>query len=460
MTTESAPAPAAAPVKKINKKIQRPDKATFEAELKKLEADLQAKIAISKQAQEAIKNFSASGVDNQKRDEIKATLSQLRQKQADIKSQKAKINNEISQVDERIQRRNKEFQAAKSKVNFRSVEELDNHVKDLEKKVDAGTFRIAEERKALNEISNLKKLRKNFGGIEELKSQIDADKQKISELKAQIRAFDSSAISAQYEKSQSELNAINDKSQDIRKSRDALYNRRNQAQKDVDATLKKLKGLKDEYYGQIRAYREQNAAEIAARKERERVEREEAEKERRREVAEEKLEIASEPAFASQIATAKNLLAYFDPTYTAASGSASTSFDELNKTSTRVVEAPAQFKVLKKETEVFFAGTGGKKNKKKASHQEPAKKDDKLTVNFQVVEDLTNLNIAVPTSNADVPKTIEDLKKKIDYYVANEERVTKERIEKAKAEIAKLEAEAEAEAAAEKAEETPKSDAE
>ena len=83
-----------------------------------------------------------------------------------------------------------------------------------------------------------------------------------------------------------------------------------------------------------------------------------------------------------------------------------------------------------------------------------------MTVNFQVVEDLTNLNIAVPTSNADVPKTIEDLKKKIDYYVANEERVTKERIEKAKAEIAKLEAEAEAEAAAEKAEETPKSDAE
>lgn len=81
-----------------------------------------------------------------------------------------------------------------------------------------------------------------------------------------------------------------------------------------------------------------------------------------------------------------------------------------------------------------------------------------MTVNFQVVEDLTNLNIAVPTSNADVPKTIEDLKKKIDYYVANEERVTKERIEKAKAEIAKLEAEAEA--AAEKAEETPKSDAE
>ena len=149
MTTESAPAPAAAPVKKINKKIQRPDKATFEAELKKLEADLQAKMAISKQAQEAIKNFSASGVDNQKRDEIKATLSQLRQKQADIKSQKAKINNEISQVDERIQRRNKEFQAAKSKVNFRSVEELDNHVKDLEKKVDAGTFRIAEEKKSL-----------------------------------------------------------------------------------------------------------------------------------------------------------------------------------------------------------------------------------------------------------------------------------------------------------------------
>lgn len=455
MTTESAPASTVAPVHK-NKKIQRPDKAVFDADLKKFEADLQAKIAISKQAQEAIKNFSATGVDNQKRDEIKATLSQLRQKQADIKSQKAKINNEISQVDERIQRRNKEFHAAKSKVNFRSVEELDNHVKDLEKKIDAGTFRIAEERKALNEISNLKKLRKNFGGLDELKSQIDADKQKISELKAQIRAFESSAISAQYEKAQAELNSINDKSQDIRKSRDNLYNRRNQAQKDVDAALKKVKGLKDQYYGQIRAYREQNAAEIAARKERERIEREEAEKEKRREIAQEKLDIASEPAFASQIATAKNLLAYFDPTYTGASGSTSTSFDDLNKTKARVVEAPTQFKVLKKETEVFFAGTGGKKNKKKASNQEPTKKDDKLTVNFQVVEDLSNLNIAVPASNSDIPKTIEDLKKQIEYFVANEESVTKERIERAKAEIAKLEAEA----AAEAAEETPKSDAE
>lgn len=446
----STPAPAPTPVSKA-KKVQRPDKATFEATLKKLEADIQTKNAAHKQAQDAIRNYSASGPDSKRKDEIKATLTELKGKQAEIKNQRGKIAKEITQINERIQKRSQELQASKSKVNFKSVEELDAHVSELEKKIDSGSFRIVEERKALNEISTLKKLRKNFGSLSELKTQIDEDKKKISELKAESRNPEASAISEQYEKAQKELDEINEKSKNVKKSRDNLYDARNKAKKELDAAYTKLKAHKDEYYGQLRTYREQNAAEIAAREERQRIEREEAEKEKRLAIASEKLEEASQPAFSQQIATAKLLLAYFDPTYKDTSDSkAAATTDDLNTPrGARVVEAPAAGKILKKEKEVFFVGKGGKKNKKTASSAAVSEtpRSDKLTIDYNIISDLSDLNIGVPGSNAEVPTTIENLKKKLEYYAANEERVTKERIERAKAEIAKLEE-------AEKADET------
>lgn len=440
----SAPAPK-------SKRLTRPDKDAFNADLKKLEADLKAKEKTLQEARKAVGALTANSPKNEEREKLKKELDQLKQKQAQHKNARNKITDEIKQIDERLKRKTKDLNASKSKLNFKSIDELDKHVKDLERKVESGTFRIAEEKKAINEISNLKKLRKKFVGFGEAQASIDEDKAKISTLKASIDDTESKATSARYNEVIAALDAIRDESQKAYKNRNELYDRRNAAQKAHEEAYQKIKARKDEYYGQARAYQENVRAEIAARHERERAEREEADKEKRRLAAEDKLEAASEPAFLNQIATAKMLIQHFDPEYKPDSTSASVD-SSLNSTGNkRVVEMPAGATVIKKETEAFVVGTGSKKHKKKSAVEAP-KKEDKLTMNFQIVEDLTSLNIAVPASSAEVSKTVEQLKEKLQFYIDNQDRVTKERIVQAKAEIAKLEAQqaAEAKAAAEK----------
>lgn len=432
---------AAASVNK-SKRVARPDKAAFEADLKKLDADLKVKEKIVQEARKNVGSLSANSPKNEGREKLRKELDQLKQKQAQFKNSRNKITDEIKQIDERLKRKLKELQASKSKVSFKSAEDLDNHVKDLERRVDAGTFRIAEERKALNEISNLKKLRKNFTGFNDLQVSIDDDKAKISVLKASIDDTESKTVSARYNEVIALLDAIREESQEAYKNRNELYELRNEAQKAFDEAYQKIKARKDEYYGQMRTHQEQSRAEYAARQEREEAERQEAEKEKRRLVAEEKLEIASEPAFFTQIATAKMLLAHFDPTYKAEEG-VSAAVDSLNApANVRTVAAPVATKLMKKEPLEFYSGSAGKKYKKKGGAKEASvkKEDSKLTMNFQIVEDLTTLNIAVPGSPTELPKTIEELKKKLEFYNTNQDRVTKERIDRAKAEIAKLEA--------------------
>ena len=61
-------------------------------------------------------------------------------------------------------------------------------------------------------------------------------------------------------------------------------------------------------------------------------------------------------------------------------------------------------------------------------------------MSFSTLTALGTLSIPPPSSNADVERCIADLQKKKDWFVANQKRVTAEKIAKADAEIAKLEA--------------------
>lgn len=364
-------------------------------------------------------------------------LDSLKKKQATFKASRSKVFDEISVIDQRIKRKVAELQAAKGKVNFKSPEDVDKHVKDLEKSVESGNLRLAQEKQVLKEISTLKKLRKNFDSFASTQALIDADRTKIAALRTQIDDPESKAINKRFDEIKARLDVIRNESQEASKNRNELIAARSAAQKDVDEVKAKINTLKDEYYGKLRTYNEAIRKEIAERHERERAEKLAAEKERKLRAAEEKLEIASEPAFASQIATAKILISYFDPTYVFPKKTTEFQPAEFGaQTSTRSIELPTGAEVLKKDEESFYAGNGKKKNKNKKKNVE--KDSNRLVLDLVLVEQLSSLNVAVPGSQEDVPKTIESLKKKLDHYMENEEAVTKERIAKAKAEIAKM----------------------
>ena len=91
-----------------------------------------------------------------------------------------------------------------------------------------------------------------------------------------------------------------------------------------------------------------------------------------------------------------------------------------------------------KGTRRVFAGTKGKKGKQ---HQKKSTKHKNFTVAPEVVVALSDLTIAFPTKEEEVPETIKTLKETLTALEEKQEEQTKINIERAKARIAKLEAE-------------------
>lgn len=435
-TTATTNEPAAAAVKK--QRVQRPNRDEFNAKVTELEKQLREKEKAVEEARNNVKNIQGAGPKSEERKKLHNELDELKKKQADLKNSRNKILTEMRTVEERLKKRIKDLQSAKQKTPFKSVEDIDNHVKKLEREVDSGSLKLVEEKKILAEISSLKKAKKNFTGFSDAQASIDEDRAKVNALKSQLDNFQGKATSERFNEVRAQLDEIKKEQEKDYKNKSALYDNRAKAEKARDEVRNELRKLKDEFYSQRRAYEEQQKADYAARVEREKAEKAAAEKEKKKRDAQEKLEVAAEPAFLSEITTAENLLTYFDPEYkpTTSNNQNGTSTSAVGaKPAKRQVESiPEGAQVVKKTEDAFFAGTGGKKNKKKNKEA-----DNKLSMNLSIVEDLAALNVTVPTSKDDVPNSITKLKEKIDYYKENQERVTAERVERAKAELAKLE---------------------
>lgn len=92
--------------------------------------------------------------------------------------------------------------------------------RSLERQVETGSLTLANEKRALNEISTLKRSRKTVEGFEDAQGAIDADKAKADELSAQLDDPDFKAVSERFDQIKLELG-------EIQKEGDKLYEQRN-----------------------------------------------------------------------------------------------------------------------------------------------------------------------------------------------------------------------------------------
>lgn len=213
-------------------------------------------------------------------------------------------------------------------------------------------------------------------------------------------------------------------------------------------------------------------------------ERREYEEGKRREVAEKMLEEARNPAFEREIEDCTTLITYFsrfqsgatsvpEPKLqtttdaTSANSVANVPALEVRKVENDIPEGAVMMKKKGDNEESFFAISGGKGKKKggaktgKAAASAPEKENNSaMNIPFQTVAALLQFDIQVPLSRDDVPKTIDALREKQSWYKDNQvgdmpflsrmsahlltaillqDRVTKERIEKAEKQIRKAE---------------------
>lgn len=320
---------------------------------------------------------------------------------------------------------------------FKSVEELDAKIKTLQSQVDAGTMKLVDEKKALAEISNLNRLKKNFSSFAEADSAIADLKTQIADIKKSREDPEVKALSERYTAIQKELDTIKAGQDELFKNKKSLFDDMNKARDEQQEKWVALKQIKDTYFQASRAFKDYERQAAKARAEKRRQEREEYEAGKRREVAKRKLDEASQPAYQDEILTAQGLIRYFDPSSAEAKEAAGPG--KFAAVAQRTVDAGDAFKGMKvvskkgEDDDAYFVGGAGKKKKGKKgpqSNDNPTPgsplPESKFNLPLGVIEELARIGVEPPMSQGGVPDAVEKIKGKLEHWKKDQDRKTKE----------------------------------
>ena len=357
----------------------------------------------------------------------------------------------------------KDLQAARGKTPFRTVAEVDAHIKyaipattfqlkslmfssrNLDKQVESGSMKLADEKRALQEISQSKRTRKVVEGFQAAQESIDGDRSTADELRQQLDDPESKAISDRYDKIKAELDELKKESDEAYAGRTKLFEERDELQAQITtlfnekrASAQQFRDANDHYWAKVNEDR-------ARRAEKARAQRAAEEAQKRLEHAQRLREEASLPAYQAEIEDCQTLVDALsgkssDTVVLSSSLPVRGEVVGVPKLELRQVEAATDGLVAHKkkgEEETYFVGKGkrGKKDKtpKIAHETDPLK-----NLPIGTITALSKLAIPLPTAAGDIPRVIEDLKTKKAWYEANQASVTAENIAKAEAQIQRL----------------------
>ncbi|CDH58278.1 related to bfr1-nuclear segregation protein [Lichtheimia corymbifera JMRC:FSU:9682] len=447
-TTTSTTPPATLTPPVLPSHVKKPN----EEEHKKALAEVNARIDKLQKQMDAVKEKISKlpgKSDNTRREELRAQLAEVREKQAEIKKGKQAVYEQLDALNESIRKKVGNIKGLQSKVPYKTVAEVDERISELESKIESGV-RIVEEKKMLQEISLLKRNRNAVEGLDEQQEAINKERAIYDGIRKNIDTEEAKKLSEQFEKAMAELNKINADQAQQREQRNKLYDERTRIKGLLDEEYNQLRSMRDEhrkandeYYTFIRQLREY-------KREQEKVRKAQEEEEKRKEAAKQELELASLPAFEHEITLCDNLGKFLQSflnkgeTNGTASAAANNEEDAKNAaTGGRAIEAPDGVALVKKSDreENYFVGSGKKKGKggsKKnanAASSGATPVSDTLKLPLATMEGFFEVKVTVPTKISDIPSTLEKLQERKAYYLAEQPRVTEENKKKAQEKI-------------------------
>lgn len=357
--------------------------------------------------------------------ELRAELSSIRQKQQGFKASRTSTQEKINAIDATLKARIAEQNNSRTRMSFKNVEEMDREISRLEKQVDSGTLRLVDEKKILADISSMRKQRKNFASLDDAQKVINDLKAQIATLKKTLDNPEAKALSDKYTEIQKELDAIKAEQDGVFKNLNALRDERTKLHGEQQTKWAAIREVKDNYYKARKAYKEYEDEAWRIRREKQKAQREAFEREKKRKVADKKLEEASRPAYTDEIMVAQGLIRHFNPAYDFAALGLSEKKDESPafraEVGRKVDDSGMKgMKVLKKDEDEYFVGTGGKKGKKGkkgSANGTPAAAtpttETKFNMNVGIIEDFAKVKIDPPMNQSDVPAAVEKLAAKI-----------------------------------------------
>ncbi|EAW07421.1 putative nuclear segregation protein (Bfr1) [Aspergillus clavatus NRRL 1] len=434
----------------------KPNEETFKADLAQAEkehAAVQEKLNQIKAKIETAKPNNKDSPAAKRQQELRAELSSIRQKQQGFKASRSSTQEKINALESTLKARIAEQNNSRGRMSFKNVEELDREIVRLEKQVDSGTMRLVDEKKALADVSTLRKQRKNFASLEEAQNVINDLKAQIASLKKTLDNPEAKALSDKYTEIQKELDAIKAEQDGAFKNLNALRDERTKLHGEQQQKWTAIREIKDTYHKARKAYKEYEDEAWRIRREKQKAQREAFEREKRKKIADKKLEEASRPAYTDEILIAQGLIRHFNPSYDFSTLGLEDKKDDFSafraQVGRTVDDASIKgMKVLKKDDrdEDYFVGTGSKKGKKGkkggANGTAPAPAETaKFNLNVGVIEDFAKVKIDPPMNQSDVPAVVEKLAAKITEWKKDQSSKTEENIKKAQEEIKRLEEE-------------------
>lgn len=395
------------------------------------------------------KEGAAPSPTQQRRQELISQLNEIRSKQAGGKNARTSKQDQIKRLDEQLKSRINEQKNARGKLDFKSAEDLDRQVDRLESQVNGGMMKLVDEKKALAEISNLKKQRKNFAQFDQQQKEIDDVRAKIKAIKDTMEDPESKALSEKYNKLQAELDTIKAEQDEAYKSLSSLRDERTKLHTEQQGTYQAVRKIKDDYRDQKRAFANFEREQRQKAAERRQAEHEKYVKDKKKERAQKMLAEAADPAYLDEIRRANSLLHFLDPSHQVDAASPLLANSGLGAQATRKVDDSGMkgTKLVKKEDrdDDFFApAKKGKKGAKKGGAA--AETSGKFNCPPSVLEDCAAMGIDPPMSAADIPAVTEKVKAKLEHWKSDQAAQTQRNIDKAKKEIEKIEKEEEEEA--------------
>jgi len=340
-------------------------------------------------------------------------------------------------MDAQLKNRLTEMKAAKARLQFKSAEEVDARIQDLEKQVDTGKMKLVDEKKALNDITMLRKQRKQVLELDNDQTQIDTLKAQISEARKDLDQPEFKQLSEEWNATTKQLDAMKAERDVAFKNLSASRDELTRTRKVQDEKYAEVKSIQDSYYKQKRDYHNSQQEFRKKRDEQRRKEQEEYTMGKKMQVLEEKLADASVPAFTEEIRACESLIRLLDPS--APKETISTAPGKFAAVPQRTVDESTikGTKLVRKDEEDYFAGTGGKKGKKskKANNTntvdldtkpEPKSRGTGAYWHPDVVEQFKKVDLEPPVDEAQVSGLLTEVQEKKKSWLSKQKKQTEE----------------------------------
>lgn len=356
--------------------IVAPNRDAFQKEVSALKSQIAAKIetvkATRKRTDELVK--SRGSEEEQK---LRAELNRILEERRKLFNIDDKLKAEAAGYETSVKRKLSEIASLRPTKGPRTVKELDQHVQQLEDEVSSGQLSIVQEKANLKQVTQLKKLRAQYGQVDKLQKEIDDLRAQAAAVRGQ---FDRKAVAALNEE-RSKIQVQLDKFNESRDKRRAEFSKSRDERTKLQTEIDELRALLDkkheDFNNSFTEFRAKLDEARRSRKIQQRIDTAVAEDEKRVEAAKAKVAAANEPAFTQNLVVARQLSNYFNTTRT-------------NK---------------------------------------------KLQLDISAIEGLVFLNLPIPTSTEELKDIQQKIDEKAEFYKENSERVTSEKIDRAEKDL-------------------------